>query len=428
VLTIQSVKAMKPTAGRREIPDSVCPGLYFVVQSSGAKSWAVRYRFAGKPCKVTLGEYPKIPLTESDEARKARLAKNSKSDAPDARGVARTILAAVATGRNPAAEKKEARRLNSTGLPDADLIKTVWDEYVERHLDTNLKESSADRFKSLFEKHILPQWKSKQIREITKRDVLNAVDEAGKRGPYAANSTVTVLSAFFNWCLGRDMIAVSPVQGVKKPSPELSRERVLTDEEIKAFWKGCDKIGFVFGPMFQMLLLTGARRNEVAEMTRRELDLGNRIWTIPAARTKNSAEHKIYLSDAALTLIKSVPRTKSKFVFSITGSSPSSGFSKAKRNLDKATPGLAAYRLHDLRRTAATGMARLGIQLIVVEKALNHVSGSFAGIVSTYQRHTYAEETKAAFVAWGNFIAALVNGETAKIIPIQSRRERQKLR
>ena len=413
-LTIQSFARLKAGATRRELPDTTCPGLYLIVQPSGAKSWAVRYRFNGKRFKVTLGTYPKTPLAESTEDRKARIAKDPTSIPPDARGLAREILAAVATGRNPAMERKEARRLNLTGLAGADLIKTIWNEYVERHLTPNLRVSSADRFKGIFEKQILPKWQDRRIREITKRDVLNAVDDAAERGPYAANSTVTLLSAFFNWCLGRDLIHISPVQGVKKPSPELSRQRVLTDDEIKSFWKGCEKIGFPFGSLFKLLLLTGARRNEVAGMSPRELNLENRLWTIPAARTKNGVEHSIYLSDAALAIINSLPRMAgAKFLLSTTGKSPCSGFSKAKLRLDKEMSDVAPFRLHDLRRTCATGMARLGVPLMVVEKALNHVSGSFAGIVATYQRHTYAEETKSAFIAWGDFVAGLVDGDAS---------------
>ncbi len=412
-LTIQGVARIKAGPTRRELPDTTCPGLSLIVQPSGAKSWAVRYRFNGKRFKVTLGTYPKIQLAELTEDRKARIAKDPTSIPPDARGLAREILAAVATGRNPAIERKEARRLNLAGLADADLIKTVWNEYVERHLTPNLKPSSASRFKGIFETNLLPKWQDRRIREITKRDVLNAIDDAAKRGPYAANSTVTLLSAFFNWCLSRDLIVISPVQGIKKPSPELSRQRVLTDDEIKSFWKGCDKVGFPFGPLFELLLLTGARRNEVAGLSPRELDPENRLWTVPAVRTKNGIEHKIYLSDAACAVIKSLPRiAKAKFLLSTTGKSPCSGFSKAKIRLDKETPDVAPFRLHDLRRTCATGMARLGVPLTVVEKALNHVSGSFAGIVATYQRHTYAEETKSAFIAWGDFVTGLVNAPT----------------
>lgn len=416
-LTVEAVKNGKPGAARREIADTVCPGLYLVVQPSGAKSWAVRYRFEGKPAKLTLGSFPQIPLAEKDDDRKARLARDPKSHPSDARGLAREALAAVAAGRNPALQK----RLAASGAAAADLVSQVWDEFKERHLDKNMKASSASRFKRIFERHILPKWKNRRIDGISKRDVLNAIDDSMQRGPHAGNSTVTVLSLFFNWAIGRDIIALSPMAGVKKPTAETSRERTLDDAEMKVIWNGCAKLNPAFAALVKLLLLTGARRNEVAEMRWSELDLEKRLWTIPGARTKNGQEHRLYLSDAALGVLKTLPRIAgAKFVLTTDGASAVSGFSKAKKLLDKATPNLAPWRLHDARRTVASGMARLGIGLPTVEKALNHTSGSFAGIVSVYQRHTFAEETKLAFTAWGDHVAWIVSGKGAKVVPIRA--------
>jgi integrase len=389
-LNANALDAEKPGADRRELRDSASPGLSFVIQTTGTRSWALRLWHGGKFRKITLGQFPTMTLAAArDRARDVRADPN----------------AAI-----------EAKRQAATGQADADLIAAVWDEYKARHLST-IRESSADRFTAIFETHILPKWKNRRATEISKRDVLNIVDDASKRGPSAANSTITVLSSFFNWAVGRDIVAASPVVGVKK-SAEESRERVLADGELKTIWAGCDKLGFVFGPMFQLLLLTGARRNEVAEMTLAEVNLKDRIWTIPAARTKNGVEHRIYLSDAAKTLIEKLPRIAGcKFLFSTTGDSASSGFSKAKATLDKLAKA-DPWRLHDFRRTAATGMARLGIPLATVEKALNHTSGSFGGIVGTYQRHTFAEETKVAFEAWGGFVQRLVAGDAANVVPM----------
>lgn len=440
--TVESVASYKPKAKVYELRDAVVPGLRLVIQTSGVKTWVLRYSFHGRYQKFTLGRYPEIPLTESAEDRKARIAKNPASDAPDARGLARAALARKLTGINPAAEKKEKARKISSGEADADLVKTVWKSYVEKHLTSNpeVKESSADKFKSIFETHILPKWQDRKIQDIKKRDAIDALDDAKKRGPHAANSTFGVLRSFFNWTVERDILSESPMKGMKIPFDEKQfvRKRVLIGknkndsdyDELKEFWNACGKLarerqpgftaGAVFGPMFQLLLLTGARRAEVAEMEWRELDLTNRIWTIPGARTKNSEEHRIYLSDPALAIIKAIKRIEDcEFVFTTNGTSPSSGFSKAKTALDKITPGIAPYVIHDLRRTCATGMARLGIAVSVTEKALNHISGTLSGIVGTYQQHDYADETKEAFIAWGNFIARLVSGDAANVIELR---------
>ena len=193
-LNATTVASFKPRDTRYEVADAVTPGLYLVVQKTGAKSWAVRYRRPdGSSAKLTLGKYPTVEL-------------------PVARDLARDALKEVTQGKAP----KKPREATAN-----ELVQAVWDEFKARHFP-NIKESSADRFKSNFEKHILPEWKDRQITSITKRDTLGAIDDAtAKRGPHAANSTVTVLSLFFNWCLARDIIEVSPMAGVKKPTAEI---------------------------------------------------------------------------------------------------------------------------------------------------------------------------------------------------------------
>ena len=423
-LTAISVEAAKPGPTRRELRDSVVPGLCLVIQPSGAKSWALRYWHQNKFFKLTLGPYPLIPLGESAEERAARIARDPSSEPPDARGLARAARLKLAQGINPAAERKEAKRLKVTGEGDANLVKTVWASYVENYLTGNpdVKESTAARYKGIFAKHVATKWDDRRIDDLKKRDVLDILDAAKKHGPAAANSVFTALSAFFNWTVERDVIGESPMKGMKKPFAEVESERALDDDEIKIFWRGCDQLGPVFGPMFQLLLLTGSRRDEVASMEWREVDLEKRLWTIPGERTKNGKEHRVYLSDAALAILKSMPRIDgSKFVFSTSGDAPSSGFSKAKARLDKLTSDLPEWRLHDLRRTVATGFARLGVDLVVGEKCLNHISGSLKGVAKIYNRHDYADEMKAAWIAWAGHVTRIVSGEEASnVIPMRA--------
>ena len=421
-IAFTDMETYKPAAKIYELRDAVVPGLRFVVHPSGARSWVLRYSFNGRYCKLTVGRYPQIPLTESAADKKARLARDPKSHAPDARGIARAALGKIASGVNPAAERKENLRLNATGQADEDLIKSVWAAYVEKHLTGNpeVRESTKTRYTGLFEKHILPKWEKKRLGELDEGDVQDAIDAAKKRGPAAANSTYTVLSAFFGWVLSRKeyrkYLAASPMKDVEKPFADTESERTLSDEEIKTFWEGCDALGnsFVFGPMFKLLLLTGARRNEIADMTWDELDLKNRYIRLPGSRSKNGKPHDIYLSDAALAIIKAIKAVeKCKFVFTTDGEHSVSGFSKAKKRLDEKTSDMKPWRLHDLRRTFASGVVGLGFSETVADKCLNHSPTALKGIGKIYIRHNYAPQMQAAWTAWGGAVARIVHPDAA---------------
>jgi len=208
----------------------------------------------------------------------------------------------------------------------------------------------------------------------------------------------------------------NPCSGVKPPAKEKSRDRVLTDDELKAVWKAADELAWPFGRIVQLLILTGQRREEVAGTTWGEFNLETRVWKLPRGRVKNDAGHDVPLSVAAIELIKGLPRLRGcDLVFSTTGESAVSGFSKAKDKLDKKAD-VRNWRIHDLRRTVASGMARLGVNLPVIEKVLNHSSGSFAGIVGVYQRHSFADEKRQALEAWARFVTNLVEGKPTNIV------------
>ena len=259
--------------------------------------------------------------------------------------------------------------------------------------------------------------------EISRRDVLDVLDRVVDNGaPIAANRVFSAIRKFSNWCVQRDIIAASPCAGVKPPTVERSRDRVLTDDELRRIWHAADKIGPPFGDMVKMLLLTGQRRDEAARMQWNEIDFERRLWTLPAARVKNDKPHEVPLSNAAIELLNSLPRIVGDYVFTTTGQTPASGYSKGKRRLDALVPDMPPWRLHDLRRSVASGLARLGINLPVIEKVLNHTSGSFAGIVSVYQHHTFAAEKRAALDAWGRHVEGLTSGKPAQIVPLRGKR------
>ena len=323
-LTTRLVETVKTSDTRKEIPDAHMPGLYLVVQPGGARSWAVRYRHHGRPRKHTLGSFPAIDLKSARE----RAAK---------------ALRAAAEGRDPSSEKAQARTAK------ADSIEAVAEQFVERHCKKANRPRTAEETKRLLDLHVLPRWRGRLIHEITRRDVLDLLDrvvDAGK--PIAANRTFSAVRKLFNWALARDIIAASPCAGVKPPTAERSRDRVLADHEVRDVWRAADSIGYPYGTLVQLLTLTGQRRDECAGMRWSELDLKSRTWTLPPGRTKTNRPHDVPLSAAAIALLQRVPRIDGDFVMTTTGKSPSNGYSQGKRRLDmrlpEGTTALAAAR------------------------------------------------------------------------------------
>jgi integrase len=399
-LTIRSVEAMKPKAVRQEIPDSFLPGLYLIQQPSGAKGWAVRYRHQGIPRKLTLGGYPALGLQ-------------------DARKLGAKALRAVAEGRDPGREKVQARAAK------ADSADRIVEEFLDRHVRRSNRPRTAQETERLLRQHVLPRWRGRMVHEITRRDVLDVLDRVVDAGaPIAANRVLAAVRKFFNWCVARDIIAASPCAGVKPPTAERARDRVLSDDELKRVLQAADKVGGTFGPLVKLLALTGQRRDEVAQMRWDEVDIDKRLWALAPARVKNNQSHQVPLSAAALAVLEQLPRVAgSPFVLTNGGASPASGYSKGKRRLDALLPAdMPPWRLHDLRRSAASGMARLGVNLPVIEKVLNHASGSFAGIVGVYQKHSFANKKRAALEAWGRHVDSLISGKPAKVVRLREKR------
>lgn len=433
-LTIKTIEAIKPKATRQEIPDGGLPGLYLVVQPSGVMSWAIRYRHGNRPRKMTVGPtHLFMTDTDNDEESKISLKK--------ARDAARPYLRAVSEGKDPALEKKQAKAERSD---HANLVTSVLDEFIERHVKEKNRESTARENQRFIDNEVRTRWKNRLIQSITKRDVITMLDEIVDRGaPISANRVHAILRKFFNWAIERDIVPVSPVANVKAPGNEISRDRVLTDDEIRLLWKACDVVGWPFGPLVKMLLLTGQRREEVAGATWSEfiLTANEPIWIIPKERAKNNKAHAVALAPSVVTVLESLPKIESKgkvkYVLTTTGETSISGFSKAKGYLDAAMLAIARkeaaergddasavmlvpWRLHDLRRTCASGMAALGQPVHVVEAVLNHKSGSIKGVAAVYNRHDYAVEKRRALLAWADYLQALVTGNlSGNVVPIR---------
>ena len=186
-------------------------------------------------------------------------------------------------------------------------------------------------------------------------------------------------------------------------------DRVLNEDELRRIWLAAERLGPAHGPLVQLLILTGQRRSEVAHMEWGEIDFDGRLWTLPRERVKNNRPHEVPLSPQAIAILERQPRLSERFVFSLNGKAPITAFDRVKDYLDTSMPAdMPDWVLHDLRRTVASGMARLGISLAVIEKVLNHVSGSSAEIVGVYQRHKFAGEKRQALEKWADYVERLV--------------------
>ncbi|WP_419829844.1 tyrosine-type recombinase/integrase [Methylobacterium sp.] len=406
VLTMQSVERHKPQpAGRVEIPDAALPGFYLVVQPSGAKSWAVRYRFGGKPRKLTIGPYPLFDLGA-------------------ARAAAREALQMAARGRDPILEKKAS--VEAAQAAERDTVRAVAAEYVERHLKPNGKPRYAAEAEALLRNHVVARWGDRHMSDITRRDAIALTDALIDGGMgVGANRVFSAARALFNFALEREVVETTPFLRLKPPLAEATRDRVLTDDELRLVWLAAVRIGYPFGPLVQLLMLTGQRRDEVARMIWSEINDG--MWLIPAARTKNSREQLVPLPAAALAILDGLPRIAGKgaFVLTTDGNTAASNFAKNKARLDAAMLVIARkeasaagrdpdkvemkpWRLHDLRRTCSTGMAKGGAPIHVVEAVLNHASGTVSGVAAIYNRYAYLSEKQAALEAWAAHVEAIV--------------------
>ncbi|SOE01762.1 tyrosine-type recombinase/integrase [Caenispirillum bisanense] len=403
VLTIKAVEAAKPTECRVEIPDGGLKGLYLVVQPSGVKGWALRYRHAGKSRKLSLGRYPIVGLA-------------------DARERATEALKLLDSGVDP---RTLGATASAEAAPDEGLFEQVVEQFVAKH--AKRKNRTWAETERILKREALPYWAERSIEQILKRDVIDLIDAIVDRGaPTMANRTFAAMRKFFAWAVERDMIPSSPCSGLRPPAPEVKRDRVLSEIELVAVWRAAERLGPPFGPMIKLLILTGQRRDEVARALWSEFDLAAAMWTIPAARAKNNRAHTVPLSPEAAEIVQAQPRIAASgkgvgaiWLFTTTGDTPVSGFGRMKKRLDEEVAAHLAgerfvpqpplpWRLHDIRRTVATGMAALGVQLPVVERILNHTSGSFGGVVGVYQRHEFLEERRAALEGWARHVAALV--------------------
>ncbi len=409
-LTTKGVENAAKGASRREIPDGASTGLWLVIQPSGAKSWAFRYRSPvdRKPKKLTIGSFPAFSLVDA------------RKEAAAAQQLVEKLI-------DPAAQKRAAK---ATAAEPSDRVDALLNSFIARHIERELRSSSAREAKRLIERHLRPAWKDRRADSLTRHDVLSLAEEISEAGAgTTANRVFSLCRLFMNWLVNRGVIDTSPMAGMRAPVTEKSRDRVLTDAEIRLLWLATGE-STPFNAAVRTLLLTGQRRGEVKDMVTTELRLSADapLWSLPPGRVKNATAHDVPLSPAAVAAIASAPKIDgSTFVFTLNGENAINGWSKSKTQLDGAMLALARkeakdagvndldsvtlphWTLHDLRRTCASALARLGTPVHITEAVLNHRSGTLSGITRVYQKYDFAKEKRDALEAWARFVLGLVN-------------------
>lgn len=390
-LTDAKIQALKPPlTGQVEYLDAVVPGLRIRIGVSGAKSFVLRKRVAGKYRNITLGRYSeRLPLAE-------------------ARKKSRQILSDVEIKADPVASLPKPQKRSAAGYT----VNALWPGYKKAKSDLR----KIGEIERVFKRHILPEFGDRAADGITRSEITRFIDEIAQRTPVMARNVLSYFSSFYGWALPRlDRLPGNPCRDAGRPPKPKSRERVLSEKEIGALWHVLEDEGAPFGPAIKLLLLTGQRRNEVFEAERAEFDLEKALWTIPGARAKNGVAHLVPLSPPVLEIVQRLlDHDRGDKLIPARGNwevGPS-GFSKAmsrirselETRLDQPVP---HWTLHDLRRTMATGLQRLGVRLEVTEAVLNHLSGSRSGIVGVYQRHHYFDEKRLALTAWAKDVGRL---------------------
>lgn len=425
---IDALSKQRPPS-KLEIADGGQTGLYLVVGPQVMK-WMVRYRVASQNVKLAIGDYGKErPALGLHDARKAAQAK----------------LQEVSEGRDPRWSGSAVRRQNLS-------VEEAFSEFIDRHARAKNKASTVHENEGFIERELKPRWRGRKIQSISRHDIVDLVDAIahGKQAPDGSvaepgrpQSAVRVralLSKAFSWFAAKSIVADNPFRDVEVPAPPTARDRVLSDDEIRWLWQATASIGWPFGDLARLLLLTAQRRDEVAAGSWSEftLEVEEPLWSIPSERTKNGRRQNLPLAPQVARIIHALPRPKGKdgeaglFILSTNGETPISGYSRAKKKIDETMLAIARkeladtslalepWTLHDLRRTAASGMARLGIAVHVVEAVLNHKSGKISGVAAIYNRHDYAREKREALMAWANLVDSIVSPrEGQNVLPMR---------
>jgi integrase len=422
-LTERKIERLAVEDGRKDrlVFDKAQRGLAVRVTATGGRNYLCQYSLHGHKWRVPLGACSAVALSKAREAAAA-------------------VMGDVAKGRNPAAERKDAATAErARRVRNRLTLRVLIEDWNRLHLASRRPRYAAEAMRALH--YALADLLDDAAEDLDRAAVVRALDAlvrrrkrkegggAGKpKGVAMTSRTAAYGRAAFAWAMKRGAVHTNPFADLPLAKNVGKRERVLSDQEIAEIWRAAGDATWPYGTIVRLLILTGQRRGEVAGMTWGEISENLAMWTLPGERTKNGAAHTVPLSTVACDLLRAAlpedtnePLASGEFVLPGAIGTPFAGWSKAKRALDKAindaraiaakaagrTPApLALWSLHDLRRTVATGLQRLGVRLEVTEAVLNHISGSRGGIAGVYQRHDWAAEKRAALDAWAARVVA----------------------
>lgn len=394
-MTDAKLKGLRiPNKGQVEHIDPAVPGLRVRVGTSGAKTFILRKRVGEKVRNITVGRYgPRFGLA-------------------DAHKKARSILSDLESGVAPKVAPKRARSL--------DTIAELMPAYLAHK--ANLR--TIVDVKRAIDRYILPALGDRLADSVTRREVTALIDEIAETKPEMARTVRAQLSAFYTWALPRlERLPANPCREAGRPPKGKARDRVLTDTELVGLWKVADAEPLPWGPALKLLMLTGTRRDEVYSADRAEFDLNAAEWVIPPARAKNGQAHIVPLAKETLAVLRSIPVDKDSTKLFPASGNPSNGPSGFSRSLGRFRIALDKvlnredgehWTLHDIRRTVATGLQRLGVRFEVTEAVLNHVSGAKGGVAGVYQRHDWKDEKRDALDRWARHLSSLISKANKK--------------
>jgi integrase len=400
-LTDRSLKALKVSPeGRYAVWDALMPGLVVRVSRLGKRSFYAARRRAGdrQPTWVMLGAYPVMGLGKAREA-------------------AREALDALIEGQHPKQVAEAKRRVAEAAAREAqsNTLGAIAQQFIRQYV---VRLRSARTYEARIKRELLPALGDRPITEVRRRDVIKLVEEVAQRsGEGAAIGTLSILRKLLGWALSRDIGLETNVASAVKANDlfghSQARDRLLSDAELAAIWHATEVVGGAKGAVYKLLLLTGARRDEVADARWEDIDLVAGTLTVPAARSKNGEAQLIPLCPTAIDLISALPRFDGPFAFSTTaGRVPIGSFSHTKKRIDAAIAArdvkMPPWVLHDFRRAVRSGLGRLGVPTVVAELCLGHRQ---RGVVGVYDRHSYFEERRAALARWERHLMGLLRPE-----------------
>ncbi len=393
-LTVKKLDSLKPEAQRLDYWDDSLAGFGVRVTPKGEKTFCVMYRLGGKQRRMTLGEYPVLKVA-------------------DARDRAKDALELVRRGVDPVEEQRRREEAEVASRIEGFTFEALAKQFLEEHVK---KLRSEYEVKRSLEEYLVPAFGKEKARELKRAAIRDFLDKMARTRPVMANRCLAYVRKMYNWGLSKDLVEYNPCAGIPRPGKEQERDRVLSEDEIRAIWKSLDKEKLIMAATFRLRLLTAQRGAEIHSM--RWQDIDGEWWTIPAEFAKNGLSHRVPLSPQAMRVLEQVrkiteeqdkkaDRKRSEWVFPNPIRREDHIYECQKLAQRVRKEAKVDYRAHDFRRTAASMMAAMGIPRLVVSKILNHVE---PGVTKVYDRYSYDKEKQEALNAWGARLGRIASG------------------